>query len=83
MRRFAAFAIAGALALSVAPAVASAGTAPALRHVAPPFVHAGVVFAPPPIPVPRFEVVITRNPEDDTADAHMIILLCASPYGPR
>jgi hypothetical protein len=57
MRRFAAFAIAGALALAVAPAVVSAGSAPALRQVAPPFVHASVVFVPPPIPVPRFEVV--------------------------
>jgi hypothetical protein len=58
MRRFAAFAVAGALALAVAPAVASAGSAPPLRHVAyRPFVHAGVVFVAPPIPAPRVEVV--------------------------
>lgn len=59
MRRVAAFAVAGALALAVAPVVASAGNAPALRHVASPFAHA-VVFVPPPIPVPRFEVVTTH-----------------------
>ena len=74
MTRFVAFALAGALAVGVGPAVAGAGSAPAgrpaLRHVAHPFVHAGIVFAPPrvyagpafvavapPIPVPRVEVV--------------------------
>lgn len=57
MRRFTAFAIAGALALAAVPAVASAGSAAVSRYIAPPFVQAGVVFVPPPIPVPRVEVV--------------------------
>jgi hypothetical protein len=57
MRRFTAIAVAGALALAVAPSAASAGSAPALRHVPLPFVHASVAFLPPPIPAPRFEIV--------------------------